>query len=176
MGYFELFEESPALFFLVLIISLVITLLVYSAFPIIFARVRKTPITKKKYKWLCFGINVTGIILFAAFNGEVSGAAYILWTWIFSNYGAETLEAKGLLSDTAPTEKKTVEAELPNDGDHYQHCDNTTVLANEEADRSAQSGEQKKPSHDVLSITAVTISLIVIIASLLVIFLIVPNL
>ena len=109
MGYFELFQESPALFFLVLIISLVVTLLAYGAFPIIFAKVRKTPITKKKYKWLCYGINFIGIILFAALDGGASGGPYILWTWIFSNYGLKTLEAKGLLFDVTLIEEKTIE-------------------------------------------------------------------
>ena len=109
MIYFELFQESPALFFLVLIISLIVTLFVYGAFPIIFAKVRKTPITKKKYKRLCYGINFIGIILFVALDGGASGGAYILWTWVFSNYGVKTLEAKALLSDVAPTEEQTVD-------------------------------------------------------------------
>ena len=108
MGYFELFQESPALFFLVLIISLIVTLFVYGAFPIIFAKVRKTPITKKKYKRLCYGINFIGIILFVALDGGASGGPYILWTWIFSNYGVKTLEAKGLLSNILPTEEENV--------------------------------------------------------------------
>ena len=108
MGYFELFQESPALFFLVLIISLIVTLFVYGAFPIIFAKVRKTPITKKKYKRLCYGINFIGVILFVALDGGASGGPYILWTWIFSNYGVKALEAKGLLSDILPTEEENV--------------------------------------------------------------------
>ena len=114
MGYWELFQESPALFFLVLIISLVVTLFVYGAFPIIFAKVRKTPITKKKYKWLCYGINFIGVILFVALDGGVSGGPYILWTWIFSNYGVKILEAKGLLSDASPAVLKSL---FDNDSD-----------------------------------------------------------
>ena len=108
MRYFELYQVSPALFFLVLLISLVVTLFVYGAFPIIFSRTRKTPITKKKYKRLCYCINFIGIILFVSLDGGASGGPYILWTWIFSNYGVKTLEAKGLLLD-ATTEDKTVE-------------------------------------------------------------------
>ena len=108
MEYFELFQENPALFFLVMIISLLVTLFVYGAFPIIFAKVRKTPITKKKYKRLCYGINFIGIVLFVASDGGASGGAYILWTWIFSNYGVKILEAKGLLSDVALAEVETI--------------------------------------------------------------------
>ena len=106
MTYFELFQESPALFFLVIVISLVVTLLVYGAFPIIFSKTRKTPITKKKYKGLCYGINAIGLVFFVALNGASNGAPYLLWTWIFSNYGVKTLEAKGLLSDILPTEEE----------------------------------------------------------------------
>lgn len=106
MGYFELFQESPGLFFLVLIVSLVLTLFVYGAFPIIFAKVRKNPITKKKYKTLCYCINIIGIVFFVAFNGSaVSGGPYLLWTWIFSNRGLKTLDAKGLLLDSSSTEE-----------------------------------------------------------------------
>ena len=97
MGYFELYQTSPALLAVVIIISLVLTLLVYGAFPIIFAKVRKSPITKKKYKRLCYGINFIGVILFVAIDGGASGGPYILWTWIFSNYGVKILDSKSLL-------------------------------------------------------------------------------
>ena len=73
------------------------TLVVYGAFPVIFAKTRTTPISKKKYKRLCYGINFIGLIFFVAVNGTASGGPYILWTWIFSNYGVKTLDAKGLL-------------------------------------------------------------------------------
>ena len=108
MGYFELLQESPMLFFLVLVISLVVTLFVYGAFPVIFAKMRKTPITKKKYKRLCYGINFIGLVFFVALNGASNGAPYLLWTWIFSNYGAKTLETKGLLASVVPAEVENV--------------------------------------------------------------------
>ena len=108
MSYFELYQENPALLFLVLIISLVVTLLVYGAFPVIFAKTRKTPITKKKYKWLCYGINFIGLVFFVALNGVSNGAPYILWTWIFSNYGIKTLETKGLLNVISTENKEYI--------------------------------------------------------------------
>ena len=117
MGYFELLQESPALFFLVIGISFAITLLVYSAFPIIFSKVRKTPISKKKYKGLCYGINFIGLIFFVALNGAANGAPYLLWTWIFSNHGIKTLTARGLLSDTT----KNIE-EVPKSADKILFC------------------------------------------------------
>lgn len=110
MSYFELFQESPALFFIVIVISLVVTLLVYGAFPVIFSKTRKTPITKKKYKGLCYGINAIGLVFFVALNGASNGAPYLLWTWIFSNYGIKTLTARGLLSDTAKNIEEVLES------------------------------------------------------------------
>lgn len=111
MSNFELFQESPGLFFIILLISLVLTLFVYGAFPVIFAKTRKKPITKKKYRILCYGINFAGIVFFVALNGAAAGGPYILWTWVFSKYGIKTLESKGLLIDVvsvknaAPTQK-----------------------------------------------------------------------
>ena len=109
MSYFELLQENPALFVLALLISLIVTLIVYGAFPIIFAKMRKTPITRKKYRYLCFGINIVGIIFFFLWNDNASVGPYVLWTWIFSNYGVKILEAKGLLSDVATTEEENIE-------------------------------------------------------------------
>ena len=112
MSYFELFRESPGIFFLVLVISLIVTIFVYGVFPIIFAKVRKTPITKKKYKTLCYCVNIIGIVFFVAFNGAaVSGGPYLLWTWIFSNRGLKNLQTKGLLSGVTKTENTTVVTE-----------------------------------------------------------------
>lgn len=100
MDYFELFQESPGLFFLVVAISFVLTLFVYGAFPFIFAKARKTPITKKKYKRLCYGINFIGMVFFVALNGAANGAPYLLWTWVFSSRGLKILETKNLLVET----------------------------------------------------------------------------
>ena len=46
---YELFQQGPAAYIPVLLLSLVVTVVAYGAFPFIFAKVRKTPITKKKY-------------------------------------------------------------------------------------------------------------------------------
>ena len=108
MDYFELFQESPGLFFLAVAISLFLTLFIYGAFPIIFAKIRKTPITKKKYKRLCYGINFIGVIFFVALNGASSGAPYLLWTWVFSNYGTKSLDTKNLLIDLQDPTKKAL--------------------------------------------------------------------
>ena len=111
MSYFELLQESPGLFIIALLISLVLTLFVYGAFPVIFAKTRKKPITKKKYRILCYGINFVGIVFFVALNGAAAGGPYILWTWVFAKYGIKTLESKGLLTDSVTTEEVSNPAE-----------------------------------------------------------------
>ena len=120
MGYYELIQENPTLLIFILIFSLVLTLVVYGAFPIIFSKVTKTPISKKKYKLLCYGINFIGIILFTAFDGGASAGPYLLWTWIFSNNGIRRLETRNLLSDTLSYKVKNKERH--NDFDEIRFC------------------------------------------------------
>jgi len=94
----ELMQESPLLFFFYIIFSISITLLFYGAFPMLFAIFRKSPITKKKYRGLCFGVNVAPMILFMILSARVStGGPYFLWTMVFSAWGAKILKSKGLL-------------------------------------------------------------------------------
>ena len=97
----ELFQQDPGLFFMSLLVSLIITVLAYGAFPIIFAKTRKKPITYKKYKWLCFGINFIILSIFFVSNGGASnGVPYLLWTWIFLRYGEKTLGLRGIMQES----------------------------------------------------------------------------
>ncbi len=99
---YELYYQDPSLFLAIILFSLVITLLAYGAFPFIFAKTSKKPITKKKYKCLCYGINFVVMLLFIVINGEPSnGAPYFLWTWIFSHYGVKILNSRNILDDEA---------------------------------------------------------------------------
>lgn len=95
---YELFEQGPAAYIPVLLVSLIITLIAYSAFPLIFARARKKTITKRRYHVLCYCVNFAVMVLFIAVNGEAStGGPYILWTWAFSAIGIRILRNRGLL-------------------------------------------------------------------------------
>lgn len=97
---YELFEQGPSAYIPTLLFSLVVTIFAYGAFPFIFAKTRNTPITKKKYKRLCYGINVVAMFLFMVINGGVSsGAPYFLWTWVFSRYGMKILSSRGIILD-----------------------------------------------------------------------------
>ena len=105
---YETFQQGPAVYIPILLVSLLITLVAYGVFPLIFARVRKAGITKKKYNLICFGVNFLIMILFIALNGSSSGAPYVLWTWVFSAAGLKTLESRGVLeSPQAKNDQKS---------------------------------------------------------------------
>lgn len=94
---YELFQQGPAVYIPLILISLVVTVFAYGAIPYIVARTRNKPITKKKYNFMCYGWNFIVMILFIAINGEASGGPYLLWTWIFARRGLNTLASRGVL-------------------------------------------------------------------------------
>ena len=106
----------------------------YGAFPLIFSKMRKTNITKKKYYTLCYCINFAVMVLFIAINGEPSsGGPYLLWTWVFSSSGLKTLKGRGVLGEsqivscsTSPSNEEPISAETPIIGDNpnYNTCQN----------------------------------------------------
>lgn len=103
---YELFQQGPAVYIPIILLSLVITVVAYGAFPFIFSKARNKSITKKKYRRLRYGINAAVMFLFIVINGEASsGGPYLLWTWIFSNWGTRILDRKGLISDGSYTPK-----------------------------------------------------------------------
>ena len=114
---YELFQQGPGVYIPILLLSLIITILGYGAFPFIFARTRKKPVTKKKYRWLCYGINFGVMFLFIVFNGEANGGPYLLWTWLFSRNGIKVLEERGLLKDN-----NYIEVEQPAKVDKICFC------------------------------------------------------
>ena len=90
--------QEYLLTFLKMLLSLVITVLAYGTFPLIFAGVRKKPITKKMYRGICIVINAISMFLLSFLNETVSsGLAYVLWTFVFSTAGIKTLEKKEIL-------------------------------------------------------------------------------
>ena len=129
--YYELFQEDPLVFFLIALISLAVTLLAYSAFPVLYARVRKNTITKKKYNLHCYLFNFLVMVVFIIFNGESSGGPYFLWTWVFARSGLKKLEERGILegsqhiqSPVGHVEKKSAVVSPPVQvqPDHCKQC------------------------------------------------------
>lgn len=98
---YELFNQGPAAYIPIILVSLLITLVANGAFPLVFARMRKKTITKKKYNLFCYCVNFLVMVLFVAVNGNSSsGAPYLLWTWVFSMSGIKTLKIRGVLEET----------------------------------------------------------------------------
>ena len=67
---YELFQQGPAVYVPIILLSLIITLGAYCAFPLIFAKFRKKIITKKKYRVLCYCVNLAVMALFIVKNGH----------------------------------------------------------------------------------------------------------
>ena len=102
---YEIFEQGPDVFMPILLLSLAVTIVMYSVFPLVFAYTRKVTITKKKYKLLCYGINFAIAFMFTLINvidAPLNGGPYILWTTVFSNLGAKILcERRVIIDDEA---------------------------------------------------------------------------
>ena len=94
---YDVFEQGPAVYIPVILLSLLITMIAYSALPLLFAILRKKGITKKKYNIFCYCVNFGVAFIFICINGSSSGGPYLLWTWIFSTLGIKVLRTRGIL-------------------------------------------------------------------------------
>ena len=95
---YELFLQGPEVYIPILLLLLAVTMTAYGAFPIIFAKARKSSITKKKYRWLCYGINLAVMLGFTILGGG-SLRPYLFWTWLFTKRGINILRSEGVLED-----------------------------------------------------------------------------
>lgn len=91
-------------------LSLVFTAAVYCAFPLLFAFLRKSPITKKKYRLLCIVVTASGAIVFQILRiaSDLSGNAFVpalLWGTVFYNVGLSILRKRKMLSGTIPPQQ-----------------------------------------------------------------------
>lgn len=95
----ELFEQGPGVYIPVLAISLLITVAVYCAFPLLYAKLRKKPITAIKYRVHCFLGNFLIMLLFKLISAGSSASPYFLWTTVFTYYGVKKLRDRGMILD-----------------------------------------------------------------------------
>lgn len=90
-----------------MIVSFLITSLVYWIFPFAYAQQVKKPITRGKYRLICFAVNFPVMIGFAVISImsklQASATSYFMWTIIFSSLGIRILIDRGLL-ETLPKE------------------------------------------------------------------------
>lgn len=96
----ELMNTNPKILVAYILISLIVTIICYCAFPILFALLRKKYIPQKKYRTLCYVFNFFIMILFYLGDSELSIPPYILWTSIFIYVGSRILYKKALLGNS----------------------------------------------------------------------------
>lgn len=142
MSTYELLQQEPSVYLPVILISFVCTLIGYGLFPVVFAKARKTPITRKKYTWTCFGVNLLVMLIFIALGSNGSGGPYALWTWCFSSYGKKALKTKGLLDATNVNSPKTSSASNVS-SDHAEN----TIGRNEDIQTYSLSQEEPAETH-----------------------------
>ena len=105
---YELFQQGPDVYVPVLFLTLITTVLAYGGFPFIFAKTRKNPITKGKYRKMCYGINIAVKCVFAVINGgNFNIGPYLLWTWVFTTYGTKVLIKRGVMVDETDESTET---------------------------------------------------------------------
>lgn len=128
--WIDSFEAGPIFFIIDLAINLTITLLVYGAGPLLFAKFRKRQISKGKLKAFCFLYTLLAwflvfcVLKVFAFGGKVSNAApAVLWGSVFYSMARNNLIAKNLFCEQ-PAPKGNLPAE-PKD----EQCEATTEAA-----------------------------------------------
>lgn len=110
--FYELFQQGASVYVPIMLISLAITLAIYSLFPLLFAIFRKNSITSKKYDSLCYGFNILIAIVFTvAASGMVSFGGYVLWTVVFSMLGNKILQNRGLLEKSKKSNSAQIHAD-----------------------------------------------------------------
>lgn len=123
MSYDTFANTEPGTLVISLLISLALTVAFYCAIPLLMAKLRKTPVTGKKYRTTCYLANLAVFVLLAAINGDVSSVApYFLWTTVFAGVGCRKLEKRGLLLDAAAsaTQQSAAPVEPGFDNTAYQ--------------------------------------------------------
>lgn len=84
-----------------IVLSLVLTLVLYSLFPFLFAWFKKKPITLFRYRAVSFLFNFVLHILFntiGVFSSTANILPMILWTTVATIFGKLRLEANDLLA------------------------------------------------------------------------------
>lgn len=119
MEYYDLFMEGPSVYIPVLVISLLVTLIAYGAYPLLYARFKKKPISKTKYKVKCWFFNFLPMLAFFLLSDRTPAGPYLLWTSIFCHSGLNTLERRNLLADP-DTPVSSSETDMEYNGKYQQ--------------------------------------------------------
>lgn len=104
MEYYDLFMDGPSVYIPVLVLSLLITVAVYCAFPLLYAKIRRKPITASKYRVHCFLVNFLIMLVFKLVTAGSSASPYFLWTTVFTYSGVKNLRSRGMILDQKSAE------------------------------------------------------------------------
>lgn len=119
MEYYDLFMQGPSVYIPVLVVSLLVTLIAYGAYPLLYARFKKKPISKTKYKVKCWFFNFLPMLAFFLLSDRTPAGPYLLWTSIFCHSGLNTLERRNLLADP-DTPVSSSETDMEYNGKYQQ--------------------------------------------------------
>lgn len=132
-------------------LSILITMVVYGAFPFLFAFYRKHPIRKNRYRLYCIIATIIECLAFSAvmvaLGGNVSsGAPAVVWGFIFYRSGLYTLRSHQLLieEETQEVNNDRVEKVVPKDSD----VDDKSLTDDESTIKAASSSPEKQWIYD----------------------------
>lgn len=138
MGYFELWNRDPRFAAVDLLMNLLITMVLYGAFPCASARWGKAQTPAKPYLARCFLANLA-VLLVICRRVRYSGIAYLLWTAVFAVWGVRTLRRRERL----PNEPE--EDEDPEDADDVAAAEEGSADEADEADAApAEAAPEKR--------------------------------
>lgn len=93
-----------------ILLNLVLTMVLYGAFPMVFAVTRKKAIRDRKYKILCYVVNL--LIKLVLYRGSALNLApYVLWTFVFSRFGITILGNRGVPA-VVPENREVADEEI----------------------------------------------------------------
>ena len=148
----ELLSQDPSASILYLAVSIIVTVLIYAAFPMIYAWLRKRPIKSSAYRWTCYGFNLLlKIILFLEAESK-SFWPYMLWTSVFIACGTQTLKKKSVLVDTCSEDSISQSETSPNDSSPVE-------CATVEPTTSEENASCGKPQNEVYPIKKVKVKM-----------------
>lgn len=87
-----------------IIVSIIVTLVMYGAFPVSYALIRKKPVSIQTYRAFCIGVTVAVCLVYSTISivlGDRASRGFpaILWGGIFYAWGKKRLTLKGILFD-----------------------------------------------------------------------------
>lgn len=85
-----------------IMMSILITIIAYSVFPLLFAYFRQSSITSKRYRIYSFLFNFVLHVLLVTigiFSNSATIAPMLIWTFVATYIGKKILESHGTLTD-----------------------------------------------------------------------------